>query len=293
VRVAVTGGTGFVGTHVTRALLDAGHDVVVVARGKRRPVKHERVTFVQADVAGDDGLTDAFKGCFALINLPAVIHERGKQTFDRVNREGSERVATAARAAGVRHLVHQSANGADPDPGFPYLYTKWLGEQAAIGSGISYTVFRPSLIFGRGDGFFTLIAKLVRLTPVTPIAGDGSALFQPIAIEDVTQCMLLALQRGPSNAVHTIGGPEHLTYDDIVHVVKRAIGVHRYAAHVPIPMVMPGAFMMQKVMRKPLVTVEQLKMLSKNNITRLDSVSATFGFEPLRFVDGADYLQDY
>ncbi|MFN2581961.1 MAG: NAD-dependent epimerase/dehydratase family protein [Candidatus Dormibacteria bacterium] len=292
-RVAVTGGTGFVGTHVTRALLNAGHDVVVVARGTRRPVKHERVTFVQADVTADDGLTEAFARCFTVINLPAVIHERGKQTFDRVNREGTERVVAAARQAGVRHLIHQSANGADPDPRFPYLCTKWQGEQAAVGGGVPYTVLRPSLIFGPGDGFFTLIAKLVRLTPATPIAGDGSTLFQPIAVEDVTQCILLALQRGPSNSVQTIGGPEHLTYNDIARIVKRAIGVHRYAVHVPVRMVVPGAFMMQKVMRKPLVTVEQLKMLSKNNITRLDSVPARFGFEPLRFVDGADYLQDY
>ncbi|MBV8195260.1 MAG: complex I NDUFA9 subunit family protein [Candidatus Dormibacteraeota bacterium] len=292
-RVAVTGGTGFVGTHVVRALLAANHEVVVIARGTRRPVTRDKLQFIRADVAEGSHLAEAFSGCQAVINLPAVIVERRKQTFDRVNREGSERVAVAARQAGVRHLIHQSANGADPDPRFPYLATKWAGEQAAIGSGVPFTVLRPSLIFGPGDGFFTLIAKLVRLTPMTPIAGDGSALFQPISIDDLAQCMLQLLEEGPRNHVVTIGGPEHLRYDDIVRIVKRAIGVHRYAVHLPVPMVMPMAFLMQSAMRKPMITVGQLKMLSKNNITRLDSVPAAFGFEALRFVDGADYLQDY
>lgn len=292
-RVAVTGGTGFVGTHVVRALVESGHDVVAIARGTRRPKVRDNVTFVRADVAEGTGLVDAFAGCDAVIHLTAIIREKGRQTFERVNRQGSERVAAAAREAGVSHLIHQSANGADPDPAYPYLETKWAGEQAAIGSGVPYTVLRPSLIFGPGDGFFTLIAKLIRLNPVIPIAGDGSALFQPIAIDDVVHCMLSALERGPGNAVHPIGGPEHLTYDDIVLTVKRAIGAHRFAVHIPVPMMMPLAFMMQAVLPNPPVTVDQLRMLNKNNIMRLDSVPSVFGFEPIRFADGADYLQDY
>ena len=292
-RIAVTGGTGFVGIHVVRALAAGGHDVVVIARGTRRPQVRDNVTFIRADITESAGLTDAFAGCDTVVHLPAVIREKGRQTFDRVNRVGSENVAAAASRAGVGHLVHQSANGADPDPAYPYLATKWAGEQATIGSGVPYTVLRPSLIFGAGDGFFTLIAKLIRFNPVVPIPGDGSALFQPIAIDDVVRCMLVALEHGASNAVHPIGGPEHLTYEDIVLTVKRAIGVHRFTAHVPVPMMMPLAFAMQTVLPKPPVTVDQLRMLSKHNIMRLDSVSSRFGFEPMRFADGADYLQDY
>ena len=292
-RVAVTGGTGFVGTHTVRALLEAGHEVVVVARGTRRPPRRAGLTFFRADVADSPALAEAFASCQAVIHLPAVIRERGRQTFERVNRMGSERVAAAALRAGVGHVIHQSANGADPDPRFPYLMTKWQGEQATIGSGVPFTVIRPSLIFGPGDGFFTLIARLMRLTPATVVAGDGSALFQPIDVADVVRCHLIALQRGPSNGVHAIGGPEHLTYDDIVHTVKRAIGVHRFVVHVPVPAILPMAVIMDKLLPRPPVTVDQLRMLSLNNITRLDSVHAGFGFDPSRFADGADYLQDY
>ena len=292
-RVAVTGGTGFVGTHTVRALVEAGHDVVAVARGTRPRLLPQSVPFVRADVTDSPQLAEAFAGCQAVINLVAIIREHGKVTFDLVNRVGTEHVAEAARKAGVPHLIHQSANGADPDPAYPYLQTKWAGEEAAIGSGVPFTVLRPSLIFGPGDGFFTLLARVIRLTPVTVIAGDGSTLFQPIAIGDVTQCMLVALQRGPSQSVHTIGGPEHMSYNDIVRVIKAAIGAHRFTLHAPVPAMLPLAFLTQTLLPKPPLTVDQLRMLPINNITRLDSVSAAFGFEPSAFSENADYLQDY
>lgn len=293
VRVAVTGGTGFVGRHTVRALADAGHEVVAIARGTRRVHLPPNVTFVRCDVIDGTDLAAAFAGCDAVINLVAIIVERGKRTFDRVNRGGSERVAAAAREAGVAHLIQQSANGADPDPRYPYLLGKWGGEEAVAASGVPYTVLRPSLIFGPGDGFFTLLARLIRLTPVTVVAGDGSALFQPISIDDVTRCMVLALERGPSGRSHAIGGPDHLSYDDIVRIIKQALGVHRYTMHMPVPALLAPAFVMQKLLPHPPVTVDQLHMLAINNITRLDSVATEFGFEPASFAYNADYLQDY
>lgn len=292
-RVAVTGGTGFVGRHAVRALVDAGHEVVAIARGDRPVYLPKDVTFLRGDVTHGTDLTEAFTGCDAVINLVAIITERGKHTFDRVNRGGSERVAAAAAEAGVSHLIQQSANGADPDPAFPYLLSKWAGEEAVIGSGVPFTVLRPSLIFGPGDGFFTLLARLMRLTPVTLIAGDGSALFQPISIDDVTRCMVLALERGPSYDVHAVGGPEHLSYEDIVGIIKQALGVHRFRMHMPVPLILPPAMVMQKVLPHPPVTVDQLRMLALNNITRIDSVQLAFGFEPASFSYNADYLQDY
>lgn len=292
-RVAVTGGTGFVGSHVVRALTGAGHEVVVLARGERPAQMPATVRFVPADVSTSPDLADVFAGCQAVIHLVAIIHERGKRTFDLVNRVGSERVAEAARQAGVQHLIQQSANGADPDPAYPYFLSKWAGEEAAIGSGVPFTVLRPSLIFGPGDGFFTLLARLIRMTPVTVVAGDGSALFQPISIDDVARCMVIALERGASNRVHTIGGPEHLSYDDIVRIIKLAMGARRSTVHMPVPLIRPAAFVMQTVLPKPPVDTEQLKMLAINNITRLDSVPAAFGFVPMSFSGNAEYLQDY
>jgi uncharacterized protein YbjT (DUF2867 family) len=293
VRVAVTGGSGFVGIHTVRALKNAGHEVVVIARGTVRQPKGERVTFVRADVTSAPALASAFAGCDAVVHLVAVIRERGRQTYDRVNREGSERVAQAAKDAGIGHLLYQSALGADPDPRFPYLLSKWEAEQAVRAGGIPYTTFRPGLIFGTGDGFFTLLARMMRILPVITIAGDGRALFQPISVADVTRCIVLALERGPSNHVHELGGPDQMTYEEIVRTIKATLGLHRKIVHVPVPMMLPLAFMMEKVLRNPPVTRDQLHMLARNNITRVDSVRVAFGFDAMSFADNADYLQDY
>jgi uncharacterized protein YbjT (DUF2867 family) len=293
VRVAVTGGTGFVGIHTVRALKEAGHEVVIVARGTTRRPKGERVTFVQADLTSAPKLADTFAECDAVVHLVAVIQKHGRQTFDRVNREGTERVVEAAKQAKVAHLVHQSALGADPEPRYPYLLSKWAGEQAVRASGMPYTALRPGLIFGPGDGFFTLLTRMMRINPVVPIAGDGRTLFQPISIGDVTRCIVLAIERGPAMRVYEIGGPDQMSYEDIVRTIKTALGLHRKIVHVPVPMMLPAAFLMEKLLRHPPVTRDQLRMLGKHNITRVDSVRVGFGFDAERFADNCDYLQDY
>jgi len=293
VRVAVTGGTGFVGIHTVRALKSAGHEVVVVARGSARRPQGERVTFVPADLTNSPKLAETFAGCDAVVHLAAVIHERGRQTFDRVNRQAAERVAAAAKEAQVGHLVHQSVLGADPDPRYRYLESKWAGEQAVRASGVPYTALRPGLIFGPGDGFFTLLTRLMRLNPVIPVAGDGRTLFQPIFVGDVTRCITLALERGPSSRVHELGGPDQMSYEEIILTIKSTLGLHRKIAHVPLPMMTPLAFMMEKLLRKPPVTRDELRMLARNNVTRTDSVRVAFGFDATPFPGNCDYLGDY
>ena len=189
--------------------------------------------------------------------------------------------------------MHQGALGADPDPRYPYLLSKWQGEQAVRASGVPYTGLRPGLIFGPGDGFFTLLTRMMRINPVVPIAGDGRTLFQPISIGDVTRCIVIALERGPASLVYEIGGPDQMSYEDIVRTIKSALGMHRKIVHVPVPMMMPPAFIMEKLLRHPPVTRDQLRMLGRNNITRVDSVRVGFGFDAESFPDNCDYLQDY
>jgi uncharacterized protein YbjT (DUF2867 family) len=294
VRVAITGGTGFVGSNTARALLGAGHEVVLVARGSRRVAPRDGLTVVRADVIAGTGLADAFAGCDAVVHLTAVIREKGKQTFDAVIRRGTEHVVAAAKDAGVAHLLYFSAIGADPDPHFPYHYAKWMAEQAVRASGVGFTILRSSLIFGPGDGFFTTLCGLVRYSiPVVPIAGDGGALFQPISIDDVVRCIVMSLERGPSMSTIEIGGPEMLSYEGIVDIIHDAIGAGmRIKVHVPVPALMPVAAVMDKVLPNPPVTPAQLRMLARNNITRIDAVRHAFGFSPIAFSENAGYLNE-
>jgi uncharacterized protein YbjT (DUF2867 family) len=294
VRVAITGGTGFVGSNTARALLGAGHEVVLISRGTRRVAPREGLTVARADVIAGKGLGDAFAGCDAVVHLTAVIREKGKQTFDAVIRRGTENVVAAARTAGVAHLLYFSAIGADPDPRFPYHYAKWMAEQAVRAGGSDFTTLRSSLIFGPGDGFFTTLSALVRYSiPVVPIAGDGGALFQPISVDDVVRCIVMSLERGPSMSTIEIGGPELLSYEGIVDIIHDAIGAGmRIKVHVPVPALMPVAAVMDKVLPNPPVTPAQLRMLARSNITRIDAVRHAFGFSPIPFSENAGYLNE-
>ena len=291
-RIAITGGTGFVGRHTARALLDAGHEVVLISRGSRRVAPRDGLTVARADVLTGTGLAAAFDGCEAVVHLVAVIREKGGQTFDAVIRRGTETMLEAAQAAGVGRLVNISAIGADPDPRFPYWFAKWEAEQAIRASGIAFTTLRPSLMFGPGDGFFTTLAGLVRFSiPVVPVAGDGGALFQPISVDDVARCIVISVERAPAMREIEIGGPEQLSYDQIIDIVHDAIGAGmRIKAHVPVAALMPVAMVMDKVLSNPPVTPSQLRMLAKHNITRLDAVSSGFGFSPESFRESAGYL---
>jgi uncharacterized protein YbjT (DUF2867 family) len=211
-----------------------------------------------------------------------------------VIRGGTDNLVAAARAAGVGRIVYISAIGADPDPRFPYHLAKWLAEHAVRASGLDFTTLRPSIIFGTGDGFFITLAGLVRYSiPVIPVAGDGGALFQPISVEDVARCIVLSISRPPAMREIEIGGPEQLSYDEIIDVVHDAIGAGmRIKVHVPVAALLPAAMVMDKVLSNPPVTPAQLRMLARHNITRIDAVRNAFGFEPASFRANAGYLSE-
>jgi NADH dehydrogenase len=292
-RIAITGGTGFVGLHTARALAAAGHQLRLVARGQRRIGKPANAEVVRADVVTGTGLVEALRGCDAVVHLVAVIRERGSQTFDAVNRQGAENVGRAAREAGVGHIVHLSALGADPDPDFAYLSSKWAGEEAMLASGVPVDVLRPSLMFGPGDGFYTKLVKLIRWNPVVPVPGDGTATFQPLAVLDLAEIVVRCIAAGPRRLTAEVGGPDWLTLDEIIDVIKGVMGTHRRNVHVPVMALLPVALIFDKLLPNPPVTPEQLKMLNRRNTTHPQAVRRQFGFDPLSFPDNCEYLQDY
>ena len=293
----VTGATGFVGRHVVAALQDAGYtdirclthhraaDASALARG---------VELVAGDVRDPESLDRAMAGVELLVHLVAIIRERpGGVTFLSVNHLGTRNVVEAARKAGVRHMVHQSAVGADPDPGRRYSRSKWLGEQEVIGGGVPYTILRPSIIFGGGDEFLNTLAAVVKLFPVAPIAGGGRNRFQPIAVQDVARCLVQAAsQEEYIGRTVEIGGPRQYTYDQIVGLLIQALGVRRKLVHVPVGPMRLIAGAMEAVLARPPVTREQLKYLDIDNVAQGESVEAEFGFTPKPLEESLGYIRD-
>lgn len=298
-RVAVVGGTGFVGSHLIPELLQAGHELRVVGRGARSATLPPGLAPTYGDVVSGEGLEEAFQGAEAVINLVAVIRERGLQTFAAVNAGGAVNVVAAANRAGVRRVVQFSAIGADPDPRFPYLSSKWQGEQALIASSLEWVIIRSSVIFGVGDGFFAQLAKALSLpAPFLIIPGDGTAIFQPISADDVARCLLIGVE-DPARArqLYEIGGPDQITLEEITFAIVEAIDKERFGIskrkplHLDPRLIRPAAMVMDKVMPNPMVTPQQLDLLAKPNITRLDAVQVQFGFNPRPMRGNLGYLK--
>ena len=264
----------------------------VAARGVSSASLPNGVEAVAADVVSNEGLEKALQGVERVAHLVAIILERGPQTFDAVIRGGTEHLVEAARAAGVRKIVYVSAIGADPDPRFPYWAAKWKAEQAVIGSGITYTILRPSIVFGPEDDFFNRLAGLVRWNPIIPVAGDGKTRFQPIWVEDLVTCIAACLEEGAhDNQTIEVGGPEQLTYEEMLDAVRRELGARRLKVHVPLPLVRALARAMEAVLPRPLVTRQQLAMLAKDNTAEGDGVLHHFGFTPKHLSDELGYVR--
>lgn len=292
--ILVTGATGFVGRRVVAALAADGSPVRALVHSASHAhalPDHEGDTVV-GDVLSAATLEKACEGVDAVIHLVAVIRENGRATYQDVNHQGTRNILEAAKAAGVGKFVQASTIGASSDPEIPYLYSRWMAEQEVERSGIPHTIVRFSVGFGEGDEFFNTIAALVKVAPIVPVAGDGKALFQPIAVEDAARCLVVALD---SEALvgQTIeaGGPAWLTYDEIVDLIAETLDAKVRKLHAPMGLMAAVAALLEAMTPRPPVTPGQLKMLSGNSTTDLASVETHFGFAPQSPRGNIDYIR--
>jgi uncharacterized protein YbjT (DUF2867 family) len=281
--VLVTGATGFVGRGLVPRLLAEGFGVRVLSRRAHPPVP-AGAAVAYGDVTDLPSLRRSMERVDAVVHLVAIIVERGDRTFARINHLGTENVTRAMRDAGVPVLVHQSALGVGPGlERYPYLHSKWLGEEAVRASGLSYTILRPGVVHGPGAGFFRPIVWNLRWLPVFPLPAGGRTRFQPIHIGDVSSAIASSL-RGPRKDTLDVAGPEVLTFEDLARAVMKAIGKPRRTVSIPVAMARPFAWT-QALRKDPLVTSDQLDMVVLDNTTALDGFWKHFGVHPKRFAE--------
>jgi NADH dehydrogenase len=268
-RVLVLGGTGFVGGHVVAKLVAAGHPVVVPTRRRERGkslLPLPTIDVVEADIHDRTTLRRLVGDADAVVNLVGILHEDRRQTFDRVHAGLPASVVEACRHAGVRRIVHMSALGAASDAPSRYLRSKAAGEAAVAGSGLDWTIFRPSVIFGRGDSFLTMLAGLMRVLPVVALAAPN-ARFQPVWIGDVAHCFARAVDDPRTiGQRYDLAGPRVYTLRELVHWVGETSGHLR-----PVIPLGPGLSSLQaRVLEHlpgPLMTRDNLASMSVDNVT--------------------------
>jgi uncharacterized protein YbjT (DUF2867 family) len=291
-KVFITGGTGFVGRAIVSELLRRGHEPVLLVRhgseGKLQPMpsrsaQTEHLHVIAGDVLKPEPWADALKKVDAVIHLVGIIREFGRARFDLLHRVATENIVRETELAGVRRYVHMSACGVGRLATSVYMKTKLAAEKAVRASRLNWTIFRPSIILGRGDGFVTPFLRQFRRFPVAPLISGGRTLFQPIAVEDVAHVFVSAIERTDlAGRTFEIGGSEVFSFRQIIDEMGVALG--KKIAKFPVPkfVIALPALLLERFRFFP-VGRDQLRMLTCDN--RCDSLeyTETFGIKPRDF----------
>ncbi|MBE0599044.1 MAG: NAD(P)H-binding protein, partial [Desulfuromonadales bacterium] len=258
-------------------------------------VIREGVEIQRGDATEPATLAGALKGCQAVVHLVGIIREFPAKgvTFQRLHVEATQNLVDAAQAGGVERFLHMSANGTRAEAQAEYHQTKWQAEEAVRASGLAWTIFRPSLIFGRDDEFVNMLAGLVRKLPVVPVIGDGQYRMSPVAVEDVAASFVRALTR-PQTAGELFHccGPQTFTYDEVLDLVGTALGRKKVRkVHYPALFVKPVIALLDGFPWFP-ITRTQLTMLLEGNLCDPRPWAEALGLTPQPFAEGIRrYLQ--
>ena len=293
--VLVVGGTGFVGTHLCRELVERGHEVTAMSRTpESAPAGVETVT---GDVTAYDSVEGAFEGRDAAVNLvalsPLFKPDGGDEMHDRVHRQGTEHCVRAAEDHGVERFVQLSALGADPDGATAYIRAKGQAEEIVRGSGLDWTIFRPSVVFGEGGEFVSFTKRRKGLfapgVPVYPLPGGGKTRFQPVWVGDLVPMIADALEDDEHvGQTYEIGGPDTLTLREVVELVYEAEGESVSVVGLPMALAGVGLSVMDAVPGMPMGK-DQYRSLKFDNTTADNDVGA-FGVDDGRLTAFRAYL---
>jgi uncharacterized protein YbjT (DUF2867 family) len=259
--ILVTGASGFVGRHVTRALAEDGSRVRAMVRDARAAAALEgvRCELVRGDVTDPASLRAAARGVRTIVHLVAIV-EGSPETFERVMATGTGNLVEAARETGVRRIVLMSALGTGSGATVPYFRAKWAAEQTVRSAGIEHAVLRPSFVFGPDGGVLPRFLRIARLAPVTPVIGPGTQRVQPVWIEDLVRAVELAVAADGLGGPVELGGPEAVTWNELWARMKAALGTRRPALNVPFWLARGPAALLERLPSPPL-TRDQLRML--------------------------------
>jgi len=263
-KIAITGGTGFVGSHLANRFVEEGHDVVLVARHLRHTSLPAHITFAASDLTNTETLIAAFSGCDAVAHCAGINREIGEQTYQRVHIDATKNVVEAARQAGVRKIALMSFLRARPDCGSPYHESKWAAEEIIRNSGLDYTIVKAGMVYGRGDHMLDHLSHSFHTMPLLATVGFKQKAIRPLAIDDLIDVLYAALVGGRlPNQTIAITGAEELYLSDAARRVAQVL--NRKIAIFPAPIWFHYllAQFFEWTMKVPLVAKAQVRILSE------------------------------
>jgi uncharacterized protein YbjT (DUF2867 family) len=293
--ILVTGGTGFVGQVLIRHLVSMGRKVRTLLRPSPESPHLPRGVAVEAVICGlrdERGLRAAMKGVDAVFHLAGAERKGSQADLMGVDIEGARTVASVAADAGVERFFALSHLGADRASAYPVLKSKAIAESHIIHSGIPYTIFRSADLYGPGDQFTTELARLLRISPgIFLIPDNGNTLLQPLWVEDLVTCLTLALDdRGTINQVISVGGPEFLTFRQIVNSILETMGVKRMTISISPAYLRILSVYFENSFKNFPISVFWQDYLAADRTCDLDTLPRLFGLMPERFNRQLEYL---
>jgi NADH dehydrogenase len=293
--VLVAGGTGFIGRHLVRELIGAGHYVLLIQRPASRTIAPtgDRVRPVKIDPAFD--IAPQEFSVDAIINLVGIIREFPSKgiTFHEAHVEVTKNLVDFARQAGAARFLQMSALGVSPDARGGYMQSKRDAERQVMESGLEWVIFRPSVVFGLDDHIVTLFSKLLGKLPVIGVVGDGQYKLQPVHVSNVCAGFVRALNDDRAiGKIFEFGGPEIMTFNKMLDLIGEALGKRKVRKMHISPAIMKVAASLLKSFENFPITPEQIDMLLRGNYTDDNSYYEFLGRPPIGFESGiAEFLK--
>ncbi|MFZ5814880.1 MAG: complex I NDUFA9 subunit family protein [Bacillota bacterium] len=296
--VLVAGGAGFIGSYIVRNLLRQGHKVVVIsrrpesARGKVPAGAELR----QGDVTDAASLDRALTGVDVVINAVQfpnhpVENPRKGYTYMKVDGEGTTRLVEAARKHGVKRFIYLSGAGVREDKTEPWFVAKLLAEKAIQASGIPYTIFRPSWIYGPEDRSLNKFVAFARYLPFIPVIGSGQERIQPVFVGDVAHVVAASVDMPQTaNRIYEVGGPQELTMDEIIRTMLRVMGKRRPLIHHPVWFIKLATIPMQ-LLPNPILSPSAVDFVLQEEKVDTTALVRDFQIRLTPLEEGLSYLR--
>jgi NADH dehydrogenase len=276
-KIAVTGAFSYSGKYITKRLLDRGEEVITLTNHPNRPepfngkVKAYPLDFDEAS------LTRSLQGVEVLVNTYWVRFDKGRNTQPRAV-ENTRKLVNAAKAAGVRRIVHISIANPSADSHLPYYWGKAANEKAVMESGLSYAILRPTVLIGKEDILINNIAYLLRRFPFFFIPGDGSYGIQPVYIEDLADLAVEGVYSKENYVIDAVG-PDAYTFKDLVRLIGKKIGVERPVISLPPRLALLAAQFLSLFVRDVILTPEEVEGLMANLLVSREPARASTAFK--------------
>jgi len=296
--VAVAGASGFIGRAIVRRLATLPNvqvrGMTRVPESARRKLNLSNLEWVRAEVTEPATLPEALAGADAIVSAvqfegyPVENPKKGL-TFERIDYGGTIALLDAAKKAGVKRFIYISGAAADEKSSHPGFRAKGRAEHAIRESGLSWTIFRPSLVYGPEDKVLNGFARLLKFAPAFGVPGTGRQKVQPVLVDDLAACVAMAVEGKGANATFEIGGPDLMTFDEMVRVLMEVSGRRRPIFHIPEGAMRAGASLLEKL-PTPLLSRDAVTFVTADNATDIKSLVAEFGIRLTPMREGLRYL---